>query len=66
MLRVQLEPVREEAAGWQLLDARTGALIEEGPWVKESAESEVPIPDEDGDYRAVVGVCPECHEAIEV
>ena len=33
MLRVALEPVRDEAAGWQLLDARTGALIEEGPWV---------------------------------
>lgn len=54
MLRVSLEPVRDEAAGWQLLDARTGSLIEEGPWVTEAAESEVPIPTDDGDYRVLV------------
>jgi len=54
MLRVSLEPVRDEAAGWQLLDARTGALIEEGPWVTEAVESEVPIPTDDGDYRVLV------------
>lgn len=60
MLRVSLEPVRDEAAGWQLLDARTGALIEEGPWVLEAAESEVPIPADDGDYRVLVStVSPE-------
>ncbi|MBI2686022.1 MAG: ABC transporter permease [Acidobacteria bacterium] len=55
-----LVPVRDEAAGWQLLDARTGALIEEGPWVKEAGESEVPVPAEDGDYRVLVStVSPE-------
>jgi lipopolysaccharide transport system permease protein len=54
MLRVALEPLREEAAGWQLLDVRAGALIEEGPWVKEPLDSEVPVPDEDGDYRVLV------------
>jgi lipopolysaccharide transport system permease protein len=60
MLRVLLEPVREEAAGWQLLDARTGSLIEEGPWVKEPVESEVPLPVDDGDYRVLVStVSPE-------
>lgn len=60
MLRVELEPVRDEAAGWQLLDARTGATIEEGPWVREAGESEVPVPAEDGDYRVLVStVSPE-------
>lgn len=54
MLRVALQPVRDEAAGWQLLDARTGALIEEGPWVQEATESEVPVPGEDGEYRILV------------
>ncbi|MFN0100635.1 MAG: ABC transporter permease [Bryobacteraceae bacterium] len=54
MLRVALEPARDEAAGWQLLDARTGALIEEGPWVKEAVESAVPVPTDDGDYRVLV------------
>jgi lipopolysaccharide transport system permease protein len=54
MLRVALEPVRDEAAGWQLLDVRTGALIEEGPWVKESTESDVPVPMDDGDYRVLI------------
>lgn len=60
MLRVYLKPVRDEASGWQLLDARTGALIEEGPWVTEPAESEVPLPPEDGEYRVLVStVSPE-------
>lgn len=60
MLRVALKPVRDEASGWQLLDARTGALIEEGPWVTEPAESEVPLPPEDGEYRVLVStVSPE-------
>lgn len=60
MLRVALEPVGEEAAGWQLLDARTGALIEEGPWVRERLDSAVPVPAEDGDYRVLVStVSPE-------
>jgi len=54
MLRVALEPVLNEAAGWQLLDARTGALIEEGPWVTEAAQSEVPVPEDDGAYRVLV------------
>lgn len=54
MLRVQLEPSGNDAAGWQLLDARTGALIEEGPWVKEPVESEVPVPSDDGDYRVLI------------
>lgn len=54
MLRVFLEPAGDEAAGWQLLDARTGALIEEGPWVREREESPVPVPSEDGDYRVLV------------
>jgi len=60
MLRVALEPVRDEAAGWQLLDLRTGALIEEGPWVRESTESDVPVPSDDGLYRVLVStVSPE-------
>lgn len=59
-MQVRLEPLKEESAGWQLLDARTGALIEEGPWVNEPTESEVPIPPEDGDYRVLVStVSPE-------
>lgn len=60
MLRVDLEPVRDEAAGWQLLDARTGHLIEEGPWVRERGQSEVPTPAADGHYRLLVStVCAE-------
>jgi lipopolysaccharide transport system permease protein len=60
MLRVDLEPVRDEAAGWQLLDARTGHLIEEGPWVRERGSSEVPTPAADGRYRLLVStVCAE-------
>lgn len=60
MLKVSLIPVRDEAAGWQLLDARTGALIEEGPWVMEAGESEVPVPGDDGEYRVLVStVSPE-------
>jgi lipopolysaccharide transport system permease protein len=60
MLRVDLEPVRDEAAGWQLLDARTGHLIEEGPWVRERGSSEVPAPAADGHYRLLVStVCAE-------
>lgn len=54
MLRVALEPRTDEAAGWQLLDARTGAVIEEGPWVREAGDAEVPVPGEDGDYRVLV------------
>ncbi len=54
MLRVALAPTGAEAAGWQLLDARTGNLIEEGPWVEVATESEVPIPPDDGDYRVLV------------
>lgn len=54
MLQVRLEPVSDEAAAWQLLDARTGALLEEGPWVLEAMESEVPLPADDGDYRVLV------------
>lgn len=54
MVRVELEPVRGEAAAWQLLDARSGALIEEGPWVAEACASEVPVPEEDGLYRLLV------------
>jgi lipopolysaccharide transport system permease protein len=60
MIRVALQPERDEAAGWQLLDGRTGALIEEGPWVKEAGESEVPVPSDDGEYRVLVStVSPE-------
>lgn len=60
MARVELEPVQGEAAGWQLLDVRSGALIEEGPWVTEASESEVPVPEEDGLYRVLVStVCAE-------
>jgi lipopolysaccharide transport system permease protein len=59
-LRVGLVPEREEAAGWQLLDVRTGALIEEGPWVKEALDSAVPVPADDGEYRVLVStVSPE-------
>ena len=54
MLSVALEPVRDEAAAWQLLDARTGALIAEGPWVKDTSDSEVPVPADDGEYRVLV------------
>jgi len=54
MVQVALQPVGGEAAGWQLLDARTGALIEEGPWVTEAGESAVPVPAEDGDYRVLI------------
>lgn len=54
MLRVALEPRPGEPAAWQLLDARTGAVIEEGPWVAEPTESDVPVPDEDGRYRVLV------------
>ncbi|MBL8236542.1 MAG: ABC transporter permease [Bryobacterales bacterium] len=54
MLRVRLEPVGGDAAGWQLLDGRTSALIEEGPWVTEASDSEVPVPADDGDYRVLV------------
>lgn len=59
MLTVALEPVRDEAAGWQLLDARTGKLIEEGAWVRERANSEVPVPADDGDYRILVSTVDE-------
>lgn len=59
-MRVTLEPAGGEAAGWQLLDARSGALIEEGPWVRERMDSEVALPPEDGDYRILVShVSPE-------
>ncbi|MBM3752564.1 MAG: ABC transporter permease [Acidobacteria bacterium] len=53
-MRVALQPSNGEAAGWQLLDRRTGALIEEGEWVMEARDSDVALPAEDGSYRVLV------------
>ena len=53
-MRVALHPSNGEAAGWQLLDLRTGALIEEGEWVTEAGQSDVALPPEDGRYRVLV------------
>jgi lipopolysaccharide transport system permease protein len=53
-VRVALQPSNGEAAGWQLLDLRTGALIEEGEWVMEPQESDIALPGEDGRYRVLV------------
>jgi len=53
-VRVSLQPSNGEAAGWQLLDARTGALIREGEWVREAVESDVELPRENGLYRVLV------------
>ena len=53
-MRVALQPSNGEAAGWQLLDLRTGALIEEGEWVMEPQESDIALPGEDGRYRVLV------------